>query len=573
MKNLKRKSLFLVLFMLVAVLMFSITSFAATTEKCTCENPTVYDGEVIEPGCITQGYTEVLCTACNKLVATKDVKEAYNHSYGDAQYEAAGDGYNKYYECTREGCETPGVKHYEYATNTEKAVYYKVEFVNPWNAEEFDPAIKYANIVSVYGEKVVSSVYVKGGEAIAEQDRPASLYARQKDKSYGRYSFKGWTLEKTAYVEGVDVTLQDITAPVTANTKYYAYFEGVQVYHSVIFYSEKGYAITSEIIVPHGEAVDATKYEEKAVKAETVANRYVFSGWDTDTTAIYGDVQIVATYETIAQDYLFKVPNLVKNGDSWVYDESASVSEDNMLKVNLNYGYQQNANILSSITSISKAKDATYEYKWTGQWQLKNYKGYIVDPRNIILPDTIDPAVEYIELEPVFTKNLRVYEIKIHLAFIDDPTTTADDYYRQYANDIYSRDTNAPIVMVKNSSGQLINTGKAKYDAAANCLVYTCNVNYSTDYIVTATTGDYRFTGTANSKYWFSGGDDGVTQVTLSMTYQEPEPCNCICHNSIFRGIWATCLNLIYNLFGRKIVCCDDMYATLGDLLAYTAQN
>lgn len=568
MKNTKIKRLLLAVFVIVAVCMLSLTAFASA-EKCTCEDDTtVYEGAIIEPTCETEGYTELLCSVCNKLVAVKDKKDPYNHSYGDMQYEqiVAAEGFYGYRECTRTGC---SVRHYDYATDTEKAVYYKVEFVNPWATDSYDKTIGYTKVVATYKEETVFESYVKDGK-ITEDKKPSIKYIREKDKAFGRYNFKGWTAAKTDSSPSVEAINFD-SFEVTGNTKLYAYFLGEAVYPKVVFYSEKGKAISDAIEIPYGGGVDDTKYRAKAKKAEDVAYEYAFSGWDKDLTAIYSDVQIIAQYIPIAQVYNFRIPGLVNLGNGqWKYD---SAIKESYVNVNLSYGFQENVNTISAIKNVSQEKDATYEYLWTGKWQLKNVKGVYVDPTNITLPETTNPNVEYIELEPVFARNLRVYTIKIHLAFIDDPTTTKDDYYRLYATELYTGDGRAPMVLVKNSSGQFINTGEAVYDATTKSLVYTCNVNYSTDYIITATTPDYRFTGTATSKYWFTGNNDGATQVTLSLNYQEPEPCNCICHNSIFRGIWASCLNIIYSIFGKKVVCCDDMYATLNDLLAYTAKS
>ena len=54
--------------------------------------------------------------------------------------------------------------------------------------------------------------------------------------------------------------------------------------------------------------------------------------------------------------------------------------------------------------------------------------------------------------------------------------------------------------------------------------------------------------------------------------YEDPDHggsnCHCICH-SFLGGFWISILNMIYRLFGRKIVCCYDMFATHGDRLIY----
>ena len=69
----------------------------------------------------------------------------------------------------------------------------------------------------------------------------------------------------------------------------------------------------------------------------------------------------------------------------------------------------------------------------------------------------------------------------------------------------------------------------------------------------------------------YDNNENIIMDLSLNKEYPEEHQsrCRCICHNSFFRGIWVRVLNIMYRLFKIEYVCCYDMYATIGDLLAY----
>ena len=569
MKKTKRNYIFTAVVVLVLTMLLSVTAFAATNEECTCGGtPTTEIGEVIAPTCTTEGYTEMICTQCGKLAGITDVKAAYDHEFTSApEYIAIdGDEENGFYETTK--CANCDV--YKITTvggaDTSNRVFYKVEFINPFQVDTTDDTIKTTLLAATHKEEVLSTVYIEKDTTAEEEAASVKIPVRMKDKAYGEYKSAGWTTEKQDYAEGV-VTVDVASYVITENTKFYAYYKGIQIYHSVCFFDENGLLI-SETTAPHGQGVDTTDIEKKAVKAEDYQYVYTFARWSEETDAIYCEMSLFPLYNKKPQEYKFTAPGLLQNSDgSWYYDEGSIVCDLNT--VTLTYGQQNADNSFAYITDIAKEKDAQYTYKWTGKWVLKNYPSYEIDMKGTLkLPASTSPSIKLIEIMPKFESYARVYQLQVLIGFNDDTTTTADDYNRQYASYFYSEGSKRPLVSITNSAG-FVSSGYADYNADKNCFVYTCNVKYSSSLTVTATTYDNMFTGTQNILYWTSGEEDGMTQVSMGLNYQQPKDCGCICHNSVFKSIWATILNIIYNLFGKKVVCCDHMYSTIGEMLAY----
>ncbi len=569
MKKTKRNYIFTAVVVLILTMLLSVTAFGATTEACTCEGtPTTELGEVIAPTCTTEGYTEMICTQCGKIAGITDVKSAYDHEFTTAPEYVAIDGAeeNGFYETVK--CANCDVFKFTMEENSESSyqVFYKVQFINPFKVDTTDATVTSTLLAATYKEDTLSTVYLKAGETAKEQVAAIKAPIRMKDKAYGEYKAAGWTTEKKDYAPDV-VTVDVASYAITENISFYAYYEGVQVYHTVCFFDENGLLI-SETKVAHGQGVDTTEIDKKAAKAEDYQYVYSFARWSEETDEIYGELNLYPSYNKKAQEYKFTVPGLLQNSDgSWYYDEGSIVCDLNT--VTLTYGQQNADNSFAYITDIAKAKDAQFTYKWTGKWVLKNYPSYEVDMKGTLkLPASTSPNIKLIELMPKFESYARVYQLQILIGLNDDPTTSADDYNRQYASYFYSEGSKRPLVSITNSAG-FVSSGYADYNADKKCFVYTCNVKYSNSLTVTASTYDNMFVGTQNVLYWASGDEDGMTQVSMGLNYQEPKPCGCICHNSIFKSIWATILNIIYNLFGKKIVCCDHMYSTIGELLAY----
>ncbi len=556
MKNSTKKHLLLLvaIIALMSAVLFAMPMTSAAS--CECETPVLVDGETIQPTCTEQGYTEVKCSVCNTVVGKKDVKDAVGHSYGDWTFETSGDNseYNKLRKCER--CSTV---HYEYEGDA-RAVYYIVTYVNPWDTATQDD-LGYTKLAKTYQDEYLTfedsedmdnvyqgKLYVLKG---ATAEYLGKTPYREKDKAYGKYDFIGWTYDaegKNAY---------DVKNAITANTTLYAQFAGdSEVFYYVTFFKENGAAISKELTVRHGNGIDDTNIIPLTAKEETVSTVYTFDGWDIDISAIYASTGVMATYTDVPQKYDIKF---------YKYDGTPYKTEDGTTDIVSTCDYGKSSLVTEGFIVnpelLERDKDLRYIYSWTGEWALKNRPTFIAIDKEgkLTLPDGTDPDVEYVEVTPVYNKRIRVYELNITLVFPDEVAENAVAFYGDNTT-----------VQVTADGQYYGGYGSIVKDPVTglSSIQYSCNVSYSSSYQIVATTYDDKYIGQATSIFL---NESGPTQVIVNMAKNETgERCGCICHNAIFRGLWARILNLIYNIFGRKIVCCDDMYATLGDLLAYT---
>ncbi len=545
MKNSTKKHLLL---LIAIIVLMSAAIFAmpmASAASCDCDTPVLVEGETINPTCTTDGYTELICSNCGTLVGKTEPKDALGHSYGEWIFETSGDGseYNKYCQCER--CNTV---HYE-LTGENKAVYYKVTYVNSYAVATYED-LGYTKLAETFQDEIMSfsdsetlenvykgEYFVKSGDAAQYIGKTPYRY---KDRDFGEYKFIGW--DDAAALTNV-----------TANTTVKAVFEGnAEVYYYVTFFDDTGVVLSKELSVRHGSPVDDSKIRPMAKKDATVSTVYTFGGWDADISAIYGNAGINATYTSVPQRYTYVF---------YKYDGTPFYSEDGTtaLKETCDYGGRTEVGLGISAEDIARPADLSYVYEWSGQWQLKNRPGCIIDLNYLTVPEGTDIAVKTVELTPVYNKRVRTYDLTVVLSF---PEEIAENSVAFYGD-------NTTIQVTAN--GQYYGGfGKIVRDpiTGQSTIQFTCQVVYSNAYQITARTGDDKYIGEATSIFL---NEYGPTKVTVHMAKNDTgERCGCICHNVIFRGLWARILNLIYNIFGRKIVCCDDMYATLGDLLAYT---
>lgn len=551
MKTFTKKYLMLVMavVMIMTAMLFALP--AANAAGCTCDNPILVDGEVFAPTCDDEGYTETICSVCGALVGKSDIKAPLGHDYGEWEYventsTEYGDHFNKKRTCERKYLmadgtwQECGAVHFEVNEEypgTEKVVYYKVEYINPFKSATYND-LGYTKLATSWQDETLFECYVRRGTT---PDYKGGTPRREKDKDFGAYNFKAWS---------------PVLSDITANTKTYAQFEGREVYYKVTFYSDPVTAITGAVTVGHGKGIDDSQIKDRAQKAATAAAIYKFIGWDKDINAIYDNTSIIAVHEEVPQRYLYGF---------YTYDGQAFRNENGeALRETCNYGGSTAVGKAITAAQIARPADLTYIYEWSGKWQLKNRVGVIVDLNHLIVPEGTDPEVEEIQLTPVYNKRMRVYDIEITLAFPDDIAENAPSFYGD-----------STIIQVTNAAGQLVASGETEVvyrevkGERKPFIVFTAPVYYSTSYHITAVTYDYKYRAEIDSRYV---ADYGPTKVTLNMSINPDfeTKCGCICHNTLLRPLWARILNIIYNIFGKKIVCCDDMYATLGDLLAYT---
>ncbi len=189
-------------------------------------------------------------------------------------------------------------------------------------------------------------------------------------------------------------------------------------------------------------------------------------------------------------------------------------------------------------------------------------------------------SVKNIKLKPVY-KEIRIeYPLALRIVIPADEAAP-EDYYDGLRVQVTGQNGN---LLAAGETKKLNKEGSDKY--STECTLYASKNNLYNISVVSAngkyiaTDGfrwDYYFDEiySYNEKNGLRPGDDGYKKLEMNLILSEDyvanqnKRCNCLCHNSFLRPIWVRVLNLLYSFFGVKYVCCYDMYATIGDLLAY----
>lgn len=507
-----------------------------------------YDEGVYEDAtCTTPGGIRYTCTntnpdgtPCGHSYLVKDT-EPLGHTWGAWHYveHPTVDGaYAKQRDCTRGGCTVIEYERGKMANEDDINVYYKVEFFNPWTTASYetDPETgKLLNngrtkLAKTYKtEKVNEAFYLAGDEVTY----PSKVYPqREKDYTWGGYKLFDWTYDEHGQT---DSALEDMKS-IGKNMAVYANFEGYDVYYKVRFWNGAT-PLTSEKDILHGHPID--RPSKDPTKDDNLHYKYEFTGWDYDYEHIYDSVAICAMYDQVAKSYTVEYCDW--NGTL-------------LAKETFEYGEPAKNNP----TGLERPEDATYIYQFSGKWQTQQGKEEYIDLNHLTVPvgtkegDTVKVYAKYYQKAKSYVVNIYGYGIN------KEPIPGAT-------------------VQIFGSNGQIVTTTKLKEDSSVTVSLY-----YDTAYqfIITDDSGNV---GTKvcelNTSLYVkdeNGNDTNIlvpTPVTVYLTqYEDPDhggsDCHCICH-SFFGGLWISILNLIYNLFGKKTVCCYDMFATHGDRLVY----
>ncbi|MGN1194554.1 MAG: hypothetical protein ACI4SB_03640, partial [Acutalibacteraceae bacterium] len=481
------------------------------------------DATCTEPGGIRYTCTNVDSegTPCGYSYLVKDT-EPLGHSWGEWHYvdHPTVDGaYAKQRECTRGGCTAIEYERGKMENPDDVNVYYKVEYYNPWTTDEYyvlnNGRTKLAKTYKT--AKVEEAYFIAGTEATYPN---SILPVREKDYTWGAYKLIDWTYDE---VGQTDSALEDLKS-VTENMKVYALFEGYDVYYKVRFWSGST-PLTIEEVVLHGHA--AQYPFDDPTKADNLHYKYEFTGWDYDYTAIYDSVGICALYNEIPKTY------------TMVYCDWNGVElarED----------FEYSAPAQNAPTDLTRPADATYIYAFSGMWQTQPGKEEYINLDSLTVPENTPEGAE-VKVYAKYYQKAREYSVTI------------------YGYGINGENIPGATVQILNSNGYLVTTSKLDENSSAKFLL-----KYDTSYTVivnddSGNVGEVPFVLPTDPK------DPKYIDVNLKQ-YEDPDhggsDCHCICH-SFLGGFWISMLNLIYRLFGKKIVCCYDMYATHGDQLVY----
>ncbi|MGN1418378.1 MAG: hypothetical protein ACI4W6_03535 [Acutalibacteraceae bacterium] len=508
------------------------------------------DGVYEEATCTTPGGTRYTCQRenCGYSYLVEDTP-ALGHDMGEwymTAHPTEPDAYAKKRDCNRDGC-----IYYEYELGEDDSVnvYYKVDYFNDWIAKDgdeghftaVDGTVLAKEDADAYVTEQLESIYVLKGEAAVY---PSNINPkREKTLSFGKYWFTGWSVDQDG------ASLDSVTKNITAH----AQFEGMDEYYYVIFANENGQQITKVEFILHGHSAEYDRYFAPPTKESDLHYNYEFAYWTRDINGqgtpnsyseIYSDGTFRAIYNRIPKQY--KVVFHDWNGD---------VLGSELFE----YGGAVNAP-----TDLSRTADATYIYEFTGTWVRSN--GQVADMNNLTVPDTT-----WQEYDPANEDNEDLTDAQKGILHVTAKYAQKAKLYRVTiaAVDADGKPVPGASVQVLNPSGYLVTTATLDENSEVVLTLnydtfYTIQVTYDGDVSETQITLDERNLGTN----W------PTVRVQLSspsdIDPDHSDNCSCICHSFLGR-IWITFLNLIYRLFGKKIVCCYDMYATHGDLLVYTS--
>lgn len=557
MKKTMKKALIIMAVVMTAMLMLT---FAASAAEVCPDNSHSVGSAVILPTCTEHGYTQYYCTICGTLLGRGDTVDPIGHDYGEAYYQDYGSYFKLEQKCQRENC-----GHIIDDGNT----YYSVDFVNPWSATGYDDSITYTKVANAWEDKNVGRLYVVSGATVDEESTADFVATRKKDKDFGSYTFIGWSETRG------ETNLIKYTEAITENTTLYAAFSGVFETYPVQFINANGGLLSTVIDVEHGHRVNddlfqpvrdangsvildengKATYKNEPKYPENLVNYYEFKDWNIDINHIYDRVSIRATYNEFAKVYEYIYCD--ENG------EPIPAEGNDVVREYLEYGHPST---LLGTLNYAKDTDRTYIYTWNGALGVRDgvhatTMGAIQPPNGAMdIRHKDEEGYAPVYLVPKFEQRFREYVFDL-TAII--PDTESDKEY--YLDKI--------VITIKDDAGRLMSTGMTKN--VNGKAVYECALRDSYNYTITAVTTDEKYEGEQTLERFFIPNLNytfisTTIYMQISENYIKDTRCSCIHHNALFRPLWTVILNLLYRLFGIKIVCCNDMYATLGDVLAYT---
>lgn len=590
MKKSMKKYLVLMFVVMIAMIVtaFSVSAAENNNHCSKCETfVPVLVGNSVAASCEQYGYTEMICKPCNDkgiytLLYREKTSDALGHlenvNHVLVKEENGTSYYKKVTTCGRIANDV--VCNYNFTAEYDDHTvikYYKVTYVNSFVADTFDESCRYADLAKTYKEEVLYTEFVKEGTRASYAINPY----RMADKNWGKYVFVGWALTEQpaddadnsklpTYSNGFDVPIEDV---LTADYKLYAVFEGVIEIHDVTFYSERGVKLRT-VQIPHGGMVQNSQIPAAPGKGDNIELKYTFDFWTlfdyTDEFKfaqehIYGDVGLEAHYAATLKKYQVKYYNKdgVELGKGMTDIVTARVLgvEDVQEPVKA-IAIRNNPEAYGIESSYF---DAAYDYTFTGNWIIEGRNNFVFNIDNVKLPSD---AVEYteatkdysIKVTPEYRKVVRVYDLTVFVTYYND-----GNYHPEEVNLQVTDASGNPIGVATLTEKDIVSEKDAKVPTYKKVF----KVNYSPSYRVVATSKNYK--GEKNPIFNYGGNNyNGYYPggATIVLTREETGPCSCICH-TIFKPVWVGILNLLHNLFKAEYVCCDDMFANIGENLVY----
>ncbi len=513
-----------------------------------------------------------------------------------------------------------------------ESVYYAVEYRNEWASPEFDdpdradsyyPGCYDANVYDTWvmnynpddpsknldafkvkyypadKKSTVDSEKASPDFEFVEKDGAICLFAkdgkednlyngdlpvRGKDLKYGRYDFSGWALKNTE--NGVRTYVAEFS-PVTNVTVV------------ARFYDYNSFALTQTKTIPYADTVN---YGNLVTPSRPHDQRYsyTFSGWalkknETNEEYIYpidSDIRlycstgIYANYKVSNNQYKLKFVN--HYGNPIAIDENTTLADFDIICDESFVRHIIDSKVPDSAFDVPKDKEYLYKRN-ENAWIVKAVNGEkpntVIEvnpnrfnlPANIIVTDAENKQSKMVNfgdgdvltIAPKYDRYFANYSFKISIR----PALFSEEDVYEKDNDLHSYLLDQFIIQVKDSSGNYIAGGQTDENGE-----FRFTTTYRPGLTITATTSNKKYYGDHYLDLASCRTHEEIVMlekngiVILPQVTEEWKEglkgCSCICH-SILSPIIIKIYNIVYSLFGKEFVCCDDLFIVHGKVLAY----
>ncbi len=502
--------------------------------------------ELIQQNFVKEGNTATFVS--KKPIRTKDIR------FGEYRFIGWVDGKNMDLATLSDIVEKSN-ENYKITTG---AVHSNKQYYAAWEGVN----VSYKTIVhNSDGQQLLVVQDVKHGDSI---DYPFSYPTRTSETSCD-FVFAGWEMgTKTA-----------------AGDKYNFYpVEGAHIKHIPIYSDDAIMAVHNR--TPRIYSVEVCDKEGNKLGVKEIAYNSdatnEFSGFDyknhTDPTGTYlyeyrGYWETEKGHKVYLENFTVPKGSVDHNDPIYLKDEDGNYFKttggDN-LEIEYLYSYYENVNGYFNKNIITYVYPVTEDGEYIVNTSGKPVTLLVYD-KGIQKIDSNGNRIAFTQADAVAFRNIKIKPVYFQRVIDRKVTIVTNIPSGELIPEDYK---SGLIVQVTNEEGQLLAAGKTK-DHKCELVLPKAEIYNIT--VVSPNEKYYAEKGIVWSvfKAMYDNNENIIMDLSLNKEYSEEHQsrCRCICHNSFFRGIWVRVLNIMYRLFKIEYVCCYDMYATIGDLLAY----